>query len=513
MGILTKFFSKKTEAMQTQQTAAISQLQKEFSVMQTRGLSPARLSHIMQQATQGDLLAQSELFTDMQTIDAHIYAEMHKRKMAVSQMKWSLKAHPDAGAREKKDVASLEQTLRDTLNINTLLFDMSDAIGRGFQAHEIEWKNNNGAWFPAKLHQREQRWFTVDRETRRQVRLRNNNSIDGIELIPMGWIIHEHSSNTGYPGTQGLFRPLLLPYLYKNYSTRDFAEFLEIYGLPIRLGKYQPGASIEEKQALMSAVVSIGHNAGGIIPDYMQFELLQASNGGGSVPFMAMIDFCENSVSKAILGATLTSDSGKNGNYATAKIHNEVRYQIRDHDAQQIAETLNKQLLSPIITVNGWTIRAKWEFDTQEGEDLQAYAEAIPKLVATGFKIPASYLYDKLKIPMPEGGEEVLSVSAPVSVPSNNPSSSLAAEILTEDTDNSPVTAQADLLAADASPVLKDWVDSIRAKVNTADSLDSLRDDLLNSYGDLDSGELVKVMALAFACSDLSGRFDVSEGN
>ena len=60
--------------------------------------------------------------------------------------------------------------------------------------------------------------------------------------------------------------------------------------------------------------------------------------------------------------------------------------------------------------------------------------------------------------------------------------------------------------------LLKDWVDTIRAKVNAASSLEALRDDLLASYGELDSQELTKVMALAFACSDLSGRFDVKEG-
>jgi phage gp29-like protein len=80
------------------------------------------------------------------------------------------------------------------------------------------------------------------------------------------------------------------------------------------------------------------------------------------------------------------------------------------------------------------------------------------------------------------------------------------------DIDPTPVDAQTDLLANAAGPAIKSWVDTIRAKVEAADSLETLRDDLLNSYAELDSTELTKVMALAFAAADLSGQYDVSKG-
>ena len=31
-------------------------------------------------------------------------------------------------------------------------------------------------------------------------------------------------------------------YLLKNYHLKDWVSFAEIYGLPLRLGKYAPGA-------------------------------------------------------------------------------------------------------------------------------------------------------------------------------------------------------------------------------------------------------------------------------
>ncbi len=96
--------------------------------------SIAAILNILNQAEQGSLVAQAELFSDMEERDVHIYAEMSKRKMTVAQLDWSLTAPRDAGAREKKDIANLNALIDDSLDIETLVFDMADAIGQGFSA-------------------------------------------------------------------------------------------------------------------------------------------------------------------------------------------------------------------------------------------------------------------------------------------------------------------------------------------------------------------------------------------
>ena len=115
---------------------------------------------------------------------------------------------------------------------------------------------------------------------------------DGEELWAFGWLVHKHRSRSGLLVRGGLMRTLVWPYLFKNYSVRDLAEFLEIYGLPTRLGKYAVGADETDKTTLLRAVKEIGHNAAGIIPETMNIELLNAANGS-SEPFMAMIDWAD----------------------------------------------------------------------------------------------------------------------------------------------------------------------------------------------------------------------------
>jgi phage gp29-like protein len=307
--------------------------------------------------------------------------------------------------------------------------------------------------------------------------------------------------------------------LFKNYSVRDLAEFLEIYGLPIRIGKYGPNADDKEKSALMKAVLSIGHHAAGIIPESMQLELATVTGGGNSgESFRTMIDWCEASESKAILGGTLTTSTAANGNRSLGDVHNEVRMDIRDDDAKQTDQTLSLHLVYPMAMLNGLFADNRspsFVSDTQEPDDLELYSNALPKLAGIGMRIPARYAYQKLKIPEPEGDEPILA-AAPEAPP--NPSAVGAASLriaaLASAADTlTPAELQAERLAKDAQAPGRAWMDRILAMVDQADSLEQLRDLLLNAYGDLPSEDMTNVMALAFAAADLAGRYDVQNGD
>jgi phage gp29-like protein len=538
MSLMDWFKTKLTPTTVKEQQTASPQsalLHREFEGHPSRGLTPARLAQILQEAEQGSMLAQAELFMDMEEKDAHIAAELSKRKMAVKKLDWKLDPPRDATATEKKHTKILENLIRDDLDAGTIRLNMLDGIGHGYSCIELGWgRNAQGLWVPDQVEHRPPTWFVCPQDDRNTLHLRDSSSFYGVPLQPFGWIVHVHKARSGYLARTGLHRVLAWPYLYKNYSVRDMAEFLEIYGLPIRVGKYAPTASAEEKRDLLRTVLSIGHNAAGIIPDTMQLELQQVMASGSADSFKVMIDWCEASQSKAILGGTLTSSTGANGNRSLGDVHNEVRLDIRDDDATQLDQTLSSHLVYPMAMLNGLFADNRcpsWVSDTQEPDDLALFADALPKLAAAGARIPVSYVNLKLKIPEPEEGEEILQMqtnppSPPLIKGGDQAATGLAALAGTPplekgaggdlsvqaDIDPTPVDAQTDLLAAAAGAAIKDMVDTIRGKVDQADSLEALRDELLNGYGDLDSSELTKVMALAFAAADLSGRFDVSEG-
>ncbi|WP_157920779.1 phage portal protein family protein, partial [Escherichia coli] len=78
----------------------------------------------------------------------------------------------------------------------------------------------------------------------------------------------------------------------------------------------------------------------------------QAAANGQADPFETMISWGERSISKAILGGTLTTEAGDKGARSLGEVHNEVRREIRDSDLRQLAATLNRDLVYPLYALN-----------------------------------------------------------------------------------------------------------------------------------------------------------------
>ncbi|MDO4693057.1 MAG: DUF935 family protein [Eikenella sp.] len=396
------------------QSAALMARHGTFAEHPSKGLTPLKLHQILQAAEEGDIAAQSALFADMEEKDGHIFAEMSKRKRALMGLDWRVVAPKNASAAEKALTEEVGEWLAGLDDFEALMFDLLDALGHGFAAVEIGWRQTGGLWLPEQFVHRPQGWFTLKDDT---VRLLGVDGQPPQDLWPLGWMVHRHQARSGFLARGGLMRTLAWPYLFKNYSVRDLAEFLEIYGLPVRLGKYPAGASDEDKRTLLRALAGIGHNAAGIIPETMLLEMLNAANGSGDT-FMAMTEWCERTQSKVILGGTLTSQAdGKTSTHALGNVHNEVRHDLLVSDAKQLAATITRQLIWPLLQINKGALDPAripyFEFDSREPEDMAMYAESLPELVGLGMQIPLEWAHDKLAIPQAAEGEPVLSLPRP----------------------------------------------------------------------------------------------------
>ena len=186
-----------------------------------------------------------------------------------------------------------------------------------------------------------------------------------------------------------------------------------MYGLPFRLGKYAPGSSDEEKRALMQALIQLGADAAGIIPEGASIEFVTTEKTSSTDLYERLARYCDEQISKAILGQTLTSDSG-GGSYAQSKTHNEVRHDLTVADCKALAATLRRDLIRPLVLFNfGEEKRIpRIRFDCEEDEDLMQTANVVGTLVEkTGLPVPLSYLYKKFSIPEPEDGEAIATPS------------------------------------------------------------------------------------------------------
>ena len=339
-----------------------------------------------------------------------------------------------------------------------------------------------------------------------------DGSYEGQELEPFNWIFHTAKSKSGYLSRIGLIRTLVWPFIFKNYSIRDLAEFIEIYGLPIRVGKYPAGATDNEKNTLLQAVMQIGHNAGGIIPTGMELDFKNAAEGGAE-PFTAMVNWAELSMSKAILGGTLTSQAGSVGSQALGNVHNEVRFEVRDSDAKQLAATLTRDLIMPLYMLNGKSFsdpnrHPRFKFDLSEPEDLATYAGNLPTLVRMGMKISTAWVHDKLQIPVASEEDDILKATEPQVPAFLNTKNSTGFVALNASQEADPLRAAPAAISGNdwqqtIDPVLKPIIDIIMQN-----DLATAKNKIENLYSDLDSEQLEDMIARGIFVAQLWGRLN-----
>ncbi|MEJ1411909.1 MAG: DUF935 family protein, partial [Candidatus Sedimenticola sp. (ex Thyasira tokunagai)] len=122
------------------QSSRIGWVGKEFENHPTRGLTPSRLASILANAEQGDLIAQLDLYEDMEEKDAHIFTELSKRKRVLQGLDWTIEPPRNATPQEEKAAEQVQEWFEDLDNFEDIIFDMADGIGKGFSNLEIDWQ-------------------------------------------------------------------------------------------------------------------------------------------------------------------------------------------------------------------------------------------------------------------------------------------------------------------------------------------------------------------------------------
>ena len=252
---------------------AAAQVTDKYSEYPSDGLTPVRLAEIFKEADAGDVLRQAELFEEMEEKDPHLFSQLQTRKNAVTGLDYEVIPFDSDDPRDKEIAEFVEAQLGGIEGFEDIMLDLLDAIGKGFAVSEIMWSYDEGHVVVDDIRSRHQKrffWDSVDDS----FKVRTQEAPEGIELPKNKFIVHKYKARSGHPSRAGVLRVVAWMYLFKNYTLKDWVAFCEVFGMPLRLGKYQPGASEDDKRALMQALVAIGADAAGIFPDGTAIEFV-----------------------------------------------------------------------------------------------------------------------------------------------------------------------------------------------------------------------------------------------
>lgn len=400
------------------QEVAVQTVRDRYANYPSQGLTPERLATIFKEADQGDVMRQSELFEEMEEKDLHLGGILQTRKLAVMGLGWDILPASDS-PEDKKIADAATEMLEYIENFEDALLDMLDAIGKGFAVQEIIWELAEGKIWIKEIKWIHQRRFTFNSmaallETPRL--LTDAAPAYGEELIPNKFILHKYRARSGATARGGLLRPCSYMYLFKNYDIKDWLIFNELFSVPMRVGKYKPGSSPAEIDALKKAVFNLGVDAAAVISDNSIIELLESKLRGDSGTFTSLAEFCDKAMSKSVLGHTGSAEStpGKLGGEDQA---GDVRQDLVEADAKAIMKTIKFQVIKPWVLFNFGPDKGLpiFKLHFEGDEDLEMIARVYGTLVRdAGFEgIPESHIYDRFSIPLPTEGEKTLKPTQP----------------------------------------------------------------------------------------------------
>lgn len=473
------------------------------------GLTPSRLAALLTSASAGDHNDYLTLAEEMEERDLHYACELGKRKLAVSRLPISVESASD----DAKDIeiADAVRSLIKRSGFRWLLKDMLDALGKGFSAIEIMWDRSGAIWTPKEYLHRDPRWFVWDRVDLRTLRLLDEaNMMDGIDLQPYKFIVHRPRIKSGIPIRSGYARLAAWAFMCKGYTVKDWLAFAEVFGMPLRLGKYGPGASDADKAVLRMAVANLGTDAAAIFPESMQVELVEASKSGSTDFYERLANYLDAQISKGILGQT-ASASGTPGKLGDEKLQADVRDDIRDDDAEQLEDTLQQYLIRPFVDLN---------FGPQENyptiqirapkkEDLAALTDALSKLVPLGLQVEQSVIRDKYGLPDPGPNAKPEDLLRPqqASQPAIAPN-----RVAMNRADTDVITRLTDTLSSRADAPMSDWIAKLKDLTLQAGSFEELRALVSEAFPGMPVDQMAGILAEETVRAQMIGRVEASDG-
>ena len=371
-------------------------------------LTPQRLAAVLRSVIDGtDPEAYMTLAEEMEERDLHYAAQLRTRKLAVAAIEPTVVAASD----DPSDVLMAER-VRDIIDddlIPELFFDLLDGLGKGLALVQILWDTKSIPWKPQGYEWVDPRYLRQDQQTLKEILLISDDAPTGAPLEPYKFILHKPRSKSGSVWRNGLARLVAVMYMLKSFTIRDWWAFAEVFGIPVRIGKYGTNASTDDINTLINAISRIASDAGAVIPESMKIEMVETAKGnGGDTLFENMARWCDEQTSKAVLGQTMTADNGSS--QSQANVHDEVRLDIAQWDARQLQSTFNKYVVKPFIILN-WGIQERYpkvRIKVEEPEDLKMLVDSITPLVDRGMKVSSSQMSDKFGLSQVKDGEETL---------------------------------------------------------------------------------------------------------
>lgn len=390
------------------------------------GLTPQRMVAIFREADSGSPAAQMALYEQMEEKDAHLYSVANTRRLAITGLPWEIVSAAEMpgwgtgrtrGVDQKAADAAAEfcdAALREAAGFDEALAHLSLALGRNIAVAELVWEATSAGPRLAEVLPIDFDRIAFSEGGALRI-LTAEESIHGIEPPSSKFIVHTPHAYSGVASRGGLLRATAMAYLGKHFAIKDWLIFAEVFGMPVRIARYQPNATSAEKREMLDMLRQLGADATGVFSKAVDIEIKQTRQPGEVNLYENLCLYFDREISKAWLGQTLTTDTIRSrASAGAAAVHDRVRHDIRDDDLRKEANTLRRDVLTPLTRFEFGPAVPPPHFRRIEDQTLNPEQLARVLGIAAnqlGIRVPARWAHASLGIPEASAGESVLAGS------------------------------------------------------------------------------------------------------
>lgn len=371
------------------------------------GLTPARVLALLHTADAGSPQMQFELFGEMLQKWPRLAAVEATRRLALTGLDWEIEPGDSTG-----QARAAAEYCRDTLasldRFHDALDHLANAIGYGIAVAELVW--DGGKLIDVVPVPYSRLVSDVNEPWRLRVRTEGEQSTGvALDELPAKWIVHQPRVKPGRHFEGGLLRSSVLLYVAQNLSFKDWLIYSQIAGMPVRVGRFEPGTPESDKQQLLKMLEALGTDAVAIISKNIELQLLEAR--GGDKPYQPLQEYCNSEVTILWLGQHLTTDLRGEGSRAAAEIHDRVREDLLVDDIADESQTIRRDLLTSLVRARFGDGVAVPDLRRSliQSVDTKVLVDTLAVAVRElGLKVPRRWVHRALGIPEPAGEEPVL---------------------------------------------------------------------------------------------------------
>jgi phage gp29-like protein len=214
------------------------------------------------------------------------------------------------------------------------------------------------------------------------------------------------------PWTEALWAQLAFPWLLKHFSLEDRANFGEVLGSPVWVGKTAHGGTEKQRNAFLGQLKRLGKSGKIVLPQGWDLQLVEAAAAGktGDV-FDNQIKQSNEEITIALAGQLVTTE-GTSG-FSAGNVQENIHQNLLRFDALTLGSCLREQSLEPWALWNyGMRSAAPYpKWNTEQPEDIKETADGMKSLgdavtslnsalQASGIEVDAVALAEKFGIPV-----------------------------------------------------------------------------------------------------------------